>query len=248
MRVVALPLLLVGHSSDCAVGLIRDSVSLPLFGFRSGTRSRVVAYWASWADALHMIFKRGRSAAEEVVRSLHDPRADCVNLWAAASAAHHLDWVRGFEVPEWEALLHDARPPRRDPDVFERQRSGWQHEATRVEQLHREGNILPALVEHEKALLHAKGRSGGGRVVSVPPCFLTRIDRTSSRCLLLRRFHLSEVASSHLQESRCPCQNECFVRDIDLGAPVHDSQVGGRREGRQYDVELKSCLFGQFRE
>ena len=45
------------------------------------TRSRVGAYWASWADALHMIHKRHRSVAEEVV---------------AASVAHHLDGVRGF--------------------------------------------------------------------------------------------------------------------------------------------------------
>ena len=154
---------LLDISNDCTVGLIRDSVSLPLslggLGLRSATRSRVGAYWASWADALHMIYKRHRSVAEEVVRNLHNPRADCVNLWAVASAAHHLDGVRGFEVLEWDALLHDARPPLRDADVFEPggQRSGWQHEATsRVEQLHRERNILPALAEHEKALLRPR--------------------------------------------------------------------------------------------
>ena len=41
-----------------------------------------------------MIHKRHRSVAEEVVRNLHDSRADCVNLWAVASDAHHLDEVR----------------------------------------------------------------------------------------------------------------------------------------------------------
>ena len=86
--------------NDCTVGLIRDSVSLPLslggLGLRSATRSIVGAYWASWADALHMIHKRHRSVAEEVVRNLHNPRADCVNLWAAASAAHHFGWGPRF--------------------------------------------------------------------------------------------------------------------------------------------------------
>ena len=67
---------------DCAVGLIKDSVSLPLslggFGLRSATRSREAAYWALWAEALHMIHKRHRMVAEEVVRNLHGPRVDSV--------------------------------------------------------------------------------------------------------------------------------------------------------------------------
>ena len=169
-------------------------------------------------------------------------------------------------MPEWDALLHDARPPLRDADVFEPggQRSGWQHEATsRVEQLHRERNILPALAEHEKALLRAQGGSGGGRVFSVvPSCFLTRIDTHLFRVLLLRRLHLPlspascfcrcgrpldsrghhraacaqagvlgrrghavEVAAARIcREAGARVRTNVFVRDMDLGAPVHDSR------------------------
>ena len=83
MGVVALPLLFVGHSKRLrSWSDQRQRVSSVVWG---SAVAHAPAYRASWVNALHMILKRDRSVAEEVVRNLHDPRVDCVNLWAAAS-------------------------------------------------------------------------------------------------------------------------------------------------------------------
>ena len=59
---------------DCAPLVIKDNCTLPLvlglLGLRSFTRTRESAFWASWADAHHMIHQRHPTIAVEVVDGL----------------------------------------------------------------------------------------------------------------------------------------------------------------------------------
>ena len=77
-----------------------DVATMPLhlgsLGLRSVTRSRQVAYWASWADCLSMIKARHPAVAERMLVVSQSTRS-------AAIAGHQFAWVEGFEVPSWES-------------------------------------------------------------------------------------------------------------------------------------------------
>ena len=83
------------------------------------------------------------------------------------------------------------RPPSHDPEDTEPGgvRHGWQHEAaSRVERHHRDRVFMPTLADPEKALLRSQSGPYAGVALSVAPTnFLTRIDASLFRVLLLRR-------------------------------------------------------------
>ena len=71
-------------------------------GLRSATRTSPTAYWASWADALHMISQRLPEVANDIVTQLAGEPAGC--LAELQSAADDLDRCGFVGRPSWEAL------------------------------------------------------------------------------------------------------------------------------------------------
>ena len=92
--------------------IARDVSSLPLslggLGLRSAFRTRVSAFWASWADTLPMVQNRHPHIADVMVCHLEGvTQSPC--LAAASSAAAELDDL-DWEVPQWSALAAGLRP------------------------------------------------------------------------------------------------------------------------------------------
>ena len=128
------------HPPPAAAGNSRSGcASLPLalggLGLRSASRTHPSAYWASWADSLHMVQKRHPGVAGHLLTHLEGVPVG--QSLTSATTAGSLDGVHGFEVPSWRSLAAGARPPLRDPEDCEpgSPRQGWQHVASsRVEQ------------------------------------------------------------------------------------------------------------------
>ena len=184
---------LVNVNTDTAEAKVIASIPLSLggLGLRSATRTRHSAFWASWVGSLSMIKERHFVVTDWIVGSLTRARPAGPCLRSAAIAAHQLRSVEGFETPSWEAFADGLRPPSHDPEDIEPGgvRHGWQHEAaSRVERHHRDRVFMPTLADPEKALLRSQSCPYSGVALSVAPInFLTRIDASLFRVLLLRR-------------------------------------------------------------
>ena len=109
---------------------VRETATVPLswggLGLSSAVRTRVLAFWASWADSLGLIHQRHPDVAAQLVRKL-EGHPDTPSLQAAAAAARSLSGVRALEIPSWAALARGVRPAPRQPDEFEPgcDRSWW---------------------------------------------------------------------------------------------------------------------------
>ena len=178
------------------VDVVRETATVPLslggLGLRSAQRTRIPAFWASWADSLAMIRQRHPDVAVQLFHQLEGhPDTPC--LQAAADAARSLHGVRGF-IPSWEALSHGVRPEPLQPDEFEPgcQRGGWQHEAaSRVEVQFRDENLFNRMDNASKAFVRSQGGVGAGLAFSTCPlCRVTRLEPHVFRVLLLRRLRL----------------------------------------------------------
>ena len=163
-------------------------------GLRSATRTRHSAFWASWADSLSMIKARHPVVAERIIGSLNNARPAGPCIRSAVLAAFQLMGIEGFEVPSWEALADGLRTNSREPEDTEPGgfKHGWQHEAaSRVERHHRDHMVMPTWADHEKGLMRSQSGPFAGVALSVAPInFLTRIDPSLFRVLLLRRLRL----------------------------------------------------------
>ena len=140
----------------------RDLSSLPLslggLGLRSATRTRVSAYWASWADTLPMVQSRHPQIADIMVYQLEGvTESPCMG--AASSAAAELDELDDLVVPRWSELAAGARPPSREPEYHEpgAPRQGWQHEAAVcVERRYRDDSLFSRMTALEKAMVRSQ--------------------------------------------------------------------------------------------
>ena len=104
--------------------------SLPMrlggLGLRSAKRISPGAYWASWADALHMIQQRLPPVAEHVVGSLSEHAAeDC--LRELQEAASELDRDGFVNRLSWSALQGGQHPPFGNSGEWQH---GWQYHAS----------------------------------------------------------------------------------------------------------------------
>ena len=199
---------MMGISEDACEATAREAASLPLalggLGLRSARRTHRSAYWASWADSLHMVQKRHPGVVGNLLTQLEGVPVGH-SLTSASAAARSLDGVHGFDIPSWRSLAAGARPPPRDPEDHEPgcPRQGWQHEASsRVEQHFRALDLLPRLTDTEKTMLRSQSGPGAGAFLSTTPANpLTRIDSFSFRTLLCRRLRLAIPLSSRI----CRC-------------------------------------------
>ena len=92
----------------------RDIATLPMrmggLGLRSAVRCAHAAYWASWADALHMIGMRNPTVADAVVESMsshEEPVEEC--LGELRRATDRLDSEGFWWRPSWPDLRRTWR-------------------------------------------------------------------------------------------------------------------------------------------
>ena len=78
----------------------RTRLLLPLASGGMGLRNAVLAYWASWGNALSMISQRHRAVATTIVREMSG-HSTSTHLNAVARSADQPRRFRGFEVPSW---------------------------------------------------------------------------------------------------------------------------------------------------
>ena len=183
------------------------AASMPLvlggLGLRSACRVSQPAYWASWADALHVIHNRHPEVAAQLVTALDD-EPESRFLCAAERARRDVDGVMGFEPPSWQAAAAGARPEAREPDLYEpgTVRQGWQHEASsRVEQ-HFRASLFTRVSEQVQALVRSQAGAGAGSALTVAPTSReTTIPSHLFRVILLRRLRLALPLS--MRNCRC---------------------------------------------
>ena len=97
-------------------GLVgRPLATLPMrmggLGLRLAVRCAPAAFWASWADALHMISEHTPDVANDVVRKLsnEEPQDGCFGELRAG--ANELDHKGFWWRPSWTELHEGSRPP-----------------------------------------------------------------------------------------------------------------------------------------
>ena len=125
---------------------------------RSACRVSQPAYWAGWADALHVIHHRHPEVAAQLVTALDD-ETESRFLCAAERVRRDVEGVMGFEPPSWQAAAAGARPEAREPNLSFA-KDGSTKPATRW-------NNLPCI------LLHESSRTGAG-TGEVPSRFWSR--------------------------------------------------------------------------
>ena len=139
--------------------------SLPLrmggLGLRSAERCAHAAYWASWADALHMIAQRNPAVAEVAVESLsneNNPGEE--SLAELRMATEQLDREGFWWRPSWSELLEGRRPEEPtsgEPGDWQR---GWQYWSSSVSDSHyRKITMLSGRTAVRRA--HLRSHSGG---------------------------------------------------------------------------------------
>ena len=80
-------------------------------GLRSATRMAPAAYWASWADALHMVHERLPALAQSIVVQLEAAAEPVGFLSDLRAAGNTLDRHGFVGRPQWAALQEGMRPP-----------------------------------------------------------------------------------------------------------------------------------------
>ena len=165
-------------------------------GLQDATRSSPGAYWAAWADGLHMLHLRRPREAAQLTALLEGQamgRSGCV---AAAEDAGRLLQGEGFRRPSWAALRAGARPARNtDPDdqgELGEWAHGWQfHACSQRNNLFRERVLLPALTPAGQAMLRSgSGPQAGAWLQAMPTCEGTRMKASIFQACLRRRLRL----------------------------------------------------------
>ena len=162
-------------------------------GLRSAARCAPAAYWASWADALHMIRQRTPRVAAMVLRSLsqeEEPLGGCLAELHAATG--QLDREGFWWRPSWAEVFEGKRPPAnesRDPGEWPH---GWQYWASSVlDASFRKNSMLTNQTASRQAHLRShSGRNAGVALSHSPTAAEYTIRPHLFRVLLLQRLQL----------------------------------------------------------
>ena len=182
----------------------KQVASLPMrmggLGLRSATHCAAAAYWASWADALHMVDQRNPAVAERVEEALLGqdvPQEECLAHLREASATLER---QGFaEKPSWAS---GKRPSTRDvegePGEWHR---GWQYWSSSVSDSDfRKTTMLHGCTAAHRAHLRShSGRNAGAALALCPTTPEYTIPPHLFRTLLLERLRLP----LQITEDRC---------------------------------------------
>ena len=156
--------------------LARDIAQLPGrlggMGLRSAARSACGAYWASWVNALPVIFSKLPVVGADILNRLETCNSErsflgFAALYFAEGSVEEAELIRvdgtqrGAQLPTWREILEGATPPLpdegTDPSEFDR---GWQcYICSFDETLFRDNLIWPQCSEARRALLFSQ--SGG---------------------------------------------------------------------------------------
>ena len=150
-----------------------DLASLPArlggLGLRSASRTRPAAYWASWADALHMMSQRSPALLQRILAALDNPPA--ASSLAELSHARATLVAEGFRLaPSWEDLSRGARPPQPTTTEPGEWTHGWQyHAATCRERFFRRHSVLACASPANRALLRSQSGPLAGTALNCAP-------------------------------------------------------------------------------
>jgi len=164
-------------------------------GLQNAGRSSTGAYWAAWADALHMLHQRRPAEAQQLAQLLSGDQPGASGGVAAAEAAgRRLDAI-GMARPSWAALLageRPSRPNREDEAEAGEWKHGWQfHACSRLNTHYRENVLLPSLQSQHQAMLRSgSGRQAGCWLQTLPVCPGTRMEPALFQVALRRRLRL----------------------------------------------------------
>ena len=140
-------------------------------GLASAERLAPAAYWAAWADALPVMLQRRPEVARRYAQELAlggGSTAPC--LRAAAEAGDRL-LAEGRARPEWDALLHGARPPptHAEPSEPGSWPHGWQKPAACVLNKSYRERLLCSLPPSSRALLRSQAGAHAGEWLRAIP-------------------------------------------------------------------------------
>ena len=174
-------------------------------GLRSAVRCADAAYWASWADAFHMIHERTPTVADLVVRTMDGGLSDVGCLAELKQATDRLDKEGFWWRPSWSALRDGKRPPEitaKDPGEWPH---GWQYWASSISDSHfRKCSLLSGRAAAHRAHLRShSGWNAGTAIAFAPTAPEYTIQPHLFRVLLLERLQLpltiTEVACEGCQ-------------------------------------------------
>ena len=161
--------------SDIQITEAQQVATLPMrmggLGLRSATRCPEAAYWASWADALHMVGQRNPEVADMVVRTVSQrepPREGCLAELHQAGA--RLDREGFWWRPTWQALRDGARPEENVVGEPGEWQHGWQYWASSVsDSFYRKTSLLPVRPAASRAHLRSHSGSNAGTALAHAP-------------------------------------------------------------------------------
>ena len=150
----------------------RRQASLPCkhggLGLQCTLRTSHGAYWAAWADALHMLQLRRLQEAARFTTLLEGSTVGRSGGLAAAEEAGRTLEACGFRRPSWQALKNGLRPSREDyPDAGEAEAGEWKHgwqffACSTLNTDFREHVVLPSLSATDAAMLRSASGSKAG--------------------------------------------------------------------------------------
>ena len=136
--------------------------SLPMrmagLGLRSASRMAPAAFWASWADAIHMVDQRLPRVSRAIIgRFTGGDAQGC--LGALVRATEILDRDGFMTRPSWEELQGGMRPPSPENAEPGEWQHGWQYHASSTSEFHfRETVVIAQSCAVDQA--HLRSRSG----------------------------------------------------------------------------------------
>ena len=111
------------HDQEMAHNIASLPMRMGGLGLRRALRIAPGAYWASWADALHMIHQRLPDVADRVVQNLSDREDPGGCLGELRGVAIQLDRQGFAGRPEWHSLKMGVRPQ----GIFQAEPGEWPH-------------------------------------------------------------------------------------------------------------------------
>ena len=175
-------------------------------GLRSAQRVAPGAFWASWADALHMIHERLPAVARTITHKLNNEVEGDGCLGELKSAAALLDHHGFVGRPEWEQLQMGVRPPPANIVEPGEWPHGWQYYASSAsEHFFRRTVVLSQTGAANQA--HLRSHSGHGpsfALSGTPTKPEFRVEPHHFRTLVLERMKLP----LHVAEAKCECGAE----------------------------------------
>ena len=156
-------------------------------GFTSAVRSRVAAYWSSWADCIKMIKDRHLAVAETIIEGIAPDQAPCFQVVRSCERAMN---DAGLDTPSWREMS-ESLPRRESQPEPNGPKFGWQHAANMSLEKQFHTTHWEQLPPPDRALMRSqRGPLDSAALTALPTCRATRIESQPFRVWLCRRLRL----------------------------------------------------------